>query len=150
MEFIGELDLSHWMTLAAILLIAEVMLPSGFFLGAAAGAAFTGGLGLLIPSWDWHYALMTYAASAVVFSYIAVTRFRGLLDFQSDHGDLNDKMGSLIGRSGRVVLAGTIAKVQIADTLWSVNNAEGLKESERVVVTSVIGSQVVVQPSSAQ
>ncbi|MCV6615188.1 MAG: NfeD family protein, partial [Cellvibrionaceae bacterium] len=142
-QFISEMGYFHWFSLATLLLIVEVVLPGGFFLGAAAGAVFTGVLHLILGDLSWQWALMVYSLTSVVFSYLAVTRLRGLMQAQDDHPQLNNRLAGLIGAKGRLVLgAGHSPKVKIGDTLWAIADTDGLAEGMMVVVTDIVEDEL--------
>ncbi|WP_299979652.1 NfeD family protein [uncultured Pseudoteredinibacter sp.] len=145
-QFIADMNFYHWLTLAAVLLIAEIALPGGFFLGAAAGALFTGLIHILMPEMSWQLALTIYSVSAVAFSFLAVTKMRGVLDFQSDHETLNNRMDNLLGAHGVVLMpAGGAAKVKIGDTLWGIVPDEKLYDQAEVKVVAVDGTNTVCE-----
>ncbi len=145
-QFIADMNFYHWLTLAAVLLIAEIALPGGFFLGAAAGALFTGFVHLLMPDMSWQVALAIYSISSVVFSFMAVNKMRSVLDFQSDHEDLNNRMAHLVGAQGVVMMVpGQPGKVKIGDTLWGLEPDESLYDQAAVTVVAVEGTNTVCQ-----
>lgn len=145
-QFIADMNFYHWLTLAAVLLIAEIALPGGFFLGAAAGALFTGLIHILMPEMSWQLALTIYSVSSVAFSFLAVTKMRGVLDFQSDHQNLNNRMDNLLGAHGVVLMpAGEAAKVKIGDTLWGIVPDASLYDQAEVKVVAVEGTNTVCE-----
>ncbi len=150
-QIIADMGIYHWLSLAVVLLIAEVSLPGGFFLGAAAGALFTGLLQVLVGDFSWQWAISCYSLSAVAFSYIAVTRLRGLLDFQSDHEQLNDRMSSLLGAQGVIMqMPGQATKVKIGDTLWGVVRNDDLEHHSKVTVVGVSGTDTICKCNSSE
>ncbi|GAA6153790.1 NfeD family protein [Pseudoteredinibacter isoporae] len=145
-QFIADMNFYHWLTLAAVLLIAEIALPGGFFLGAAAGALFTGLIHLLMPDMDWQAALAMYSISSVVFSFLAVNKMRAVLDFQSDHEDLNDRMANLVGAQGTIMMIpGEPSKVKVGDTLWGLEHDDRFYDQAPVTVVGVEGMNAVCQ-----
>lgn len=145
-QFITDMNFYHWLTLAAVLLIAEIALPGGFFLGAAAGSLFTGFIHLLAPDMSWQMALIIYSVSSVVLSFLAVSKMRNVLDHQSDHQSLNNRMENLVGTRGVILMEpGQPGKVKVGDTLWGVVANDSLYDQAEVTVVSFEGTDTVCQ-----
>lgn len=145
-QFIANMNFYHWLTLAAVLLIAEVALPGGFFLGAAAGSLFTGLIHLVVPDMSWQMALTIYSISSVVFSFLAVTKMRRVLDHQTDHENLNNRMENLVGAHGVIIMsAGQPGKVKVGDTLWNVVSNDRLYDQAEVTVIAFEGTDTICE-----
>lgn len=147
MDLFSTLTPYHWIALGLILLTAEMLGTSGFLLGAAVAAFALGVLTWLLPDLALTWQLSIYAVSAVVASIVYFQVFR---DGQAKPARplLNKRARRLIGH--QFELAEDIqlnkAKVQIGDTLWSVEVEEPVAQGTRMEVVDVRQMVLMLKP----
>jgi membrane protein implicated in regulation of membrane protease activity len=91
-----------WVGVGAVLLAIEIPMTTGWLLAPAVGAFFMAALQLLgvEPAWPWQLA--DYAVFTIVLTVIAKIA-RPRLFTQHATPDINDRMGSLLGKTGHAV-----------------------------------------------
>tara|TARA_B100001063_G_scaffold244550_1_gene277586 strand:+ start:634 stop:1077 length:444 start_codon:yes stop_codon:yes gene_type:complete len=129
----------HWLTLAVVLLILEVLGTSGFLLGIAVAAFGMAGIVALDLLPEWQHQLLVFSLLAVIFTLLYWKVFRGFND-KSAEPLLNDRAAQLIGR--RLVLEETLVggqgRIRVGDTLWK---AEADDELEAGAKVEIFGSE---------
>lgn len=139
----------HWLTLAVVLLILEVLGTSGFLLGIAVAAfAMAGVLALdMLPAWQ--HQLLLFSLLAVIFTLLYWRVFRRFND-RSSEPLLNDRAAQLIGR--RFVLENTLiggqGRVRIGDTMWKAESESELEAGTSVEVFASEGMTLKIRAIS--
>lgn len=147
MEIFTDITIYHWLALGLLLLIAEMLGASGFLLGAAAAAFGMSAILWLVPDMGITWQLVLYAIGAVVLSVIYFQLFR---DAQSTPARpmLNNRAKRLLGH--RFTLEQDIdlghGKVQIGDTLWSVETDTPLPKGTLVEVVDTNIMSLRIEP----
>lgn len=138
MEFLSTITPYHWIALGLILLTAEMLGAAGFLLGAAIAALAMSLVTWIVPDVSVLWQVGLYALSAVVASVVYFQVFR---DAQSKPARplLNRRASRLIGHQFKLSQAIDLnqAKVQIGDTLWSVETDQPIAEGTLVEVVDV-------------
>lgn len=136
----------HWLTLAVVLLILEVLGTSGFLLGIAVAALAMAGAVALDFTPAWQHQLLLFSLLAVIFTLLYWKVFRRFND-QSAEPLLNDRAAQLIGR--RLVLDDTLVggqgRVRIGDTLWKAEADQELTAGTSVEVWASEGMTLKVR-----
>ncbi|NWK95380.1 hypothetical protein DM806_06815 [Sphingobium lactosutens] len=133
-----------WLVFAALLGIAEVMIPGVFLIWIAIAAALTGLIALALPI-GLPLQLLLFAA----LSLIAVWGGRRwYVDHPVASTDplLNDRTARLIGQTVTVVepISGGEGRVRVGDSVWTARGADA-SAGERVRVTGAEGSVLLVE-----
>ena len=142
----GDME-PHWMWLiaAALLGIAELLLPGVFLIWLSAAAALTGFAALLfgIPL-AFQFAL--FAALALAATY-AGRRWYAANPVESSDPMLNDRAARLVGQT--VVVVGAIengaGRVRVGDCVWNARGADA-GVGARVRITGADGTCLSVEP----
>ncbi len=147
MDFLTQLTPYHWIALGLLLLAAEMLGASGFLLGAAVAALAMGGVVWLAPDLSVLWQLTIYAVAAVVATLIYFQLFRDSQD-EPARPLLNKRARRLIGHQFKLDrdIELHTGKVQIGDTLWSVETSEPLAEGTLVEVIDVNRMVLVIAP----
>lgn len=137
-----------WLTAAAVLGIAELLMPGVFLIWLAAAAAITGFAALLfgIPI-EFQFALFALLSIAAV--YIG-RRMYANNPVESSDPHLNDRATRLIGQTVVVVRAiedGT-GRVRVGDGVWNARGPDAAIGA-RVKVTGAEGTCLRVEPVSS-
>ncbi|MDQ7017447.1 MAG: NfeD family protein [Gammaproteobacteria bacterium] len=139
--------MSHWswLILALLLVIAEVFVPSTFFLWMGVSAGFVAALLWLIPDLFWQAQWLLFG----LFSLLSLTfwfRFAKEVPLQSDEPLLNQRAQQQVGKV--LVLQEAIVnqrgKARIGDSVWLVEG-DDRAAGEHVTVRSVQGSILKVE-----
>jgi len=139
----------HWMWLiaAAVLAIAELVVPGVFLVWLAAAAAFTG-LATLLFGIGPPFQFLLFSLFALASVYFG-RRWYSSNPVESSDPLLNDRVARLIGET--VVLVGAIengrGRAAIGDTVWPVRG-EDAPVGARVRVVGGDGTCLKVEPVS--
>ena len=127
----------HWFVLGLVLLIGEVLLPTGFFLiWIGAAALLVGALSWLIPALGWE-------VQAVLFGVLSIASFFVWRHFHpgnpvSDQPTLNRRGHSYVGRTftlGAPIVNG-VGTLHVDDSQWRITGPDAAAGSRvRVVAT---------------
>jgi membrane protein implicated in regulation of membrane protease activity len=140
-----ELD-PHWTWLlaAALLGIAEIIVPGVFLIWLAAAAAITGFVTLVfdLPV-AFQFALFALLAIASVYGG---RRWYVRNPMESSDPLLNDRSGRLVGRTVTVVAAieGGEGRVKVGDSVWACRGPD-TEAGARVRITGAEGSCLIVE-----
>ena len=138
MEFLTQMTPYHWIALGLLLLVAEMLGTSGFLLGAAVAALAMAPLVWLVPDLSALAQLAIFAGAAVIATVVYFQAFR---DAQRSPARplLNRRAKRLVGHRFELSEDMTLntGKVQIGDTLWTVESAEPLAKGTLVEVIDV-------------
>lgn len=107
-----------WLSIAALLALAELFVPGVFLIWVAAAAAVTGVLSLFID--------MTFAGQLTVFGLSTIAAVLGgrrwylTHNVESESPLLNNRSAQLVGRTVTVVeaISSTSGRVKVADGEW--------------------------------
>lgn len=146
---IGDLE-PHWMWLiaAALLGIAELLMPGVFLIWLAAAAALTG-FGALIFGIPLAFQFALFALLAIAATY-AGRRWYANNPVESSDPMLNDRAARLVGQT--VVVVGAIengvGRVRVGDSVWNARGPDAAAGT-CVRVVGADGTALRVEPASA-
>ena len=134
-----------WLSAAALLGIAELLVPGVFLIWLAAAAALTGFAALLfgIPL-AFQFAL--FALLALAATYVG-RRWYANNPVESSDPLLNDRAARLVGQTVVVVAAieNGAGRVRVGDSVWNASGPDA-ETGARVRVTGAEGTCLRVQP----
>lgn len=134
-----------WLIAAAVLGIAELLMPGVFLIWLAAAAAVTGFAALLFDApLAFQFALFALLAIAAVYSG---RRWYSANPVESADPLLNDRAARLVGQTVVVVeaIAGGTGRVRVGDSVWNARG-EDAEVGARVRVTGAEGTCLKVEP----
>jgi membrane protein implicated in regulation of membrane protease activity len=138
-----------WIVLGGVLLVAEVFLPTDFFLVFFGVAAFILGiLGLTLPPLSPVIQWLLYAALSV----ISLLAFRRRLQRRFAHKQ-DVTVDAIVGQAAvaqDAIAPGDRGRVELRGTTWTAHNvgAVALGTGDRCVVDAIHGLSLDVRPSS--
>lgn len=135
----------HWWVLGFGLLIAEMLLPTGFVLiWIGAAALIVGLLAWLIPALGWQAELVLFGVLSIV-SFFAWKKFRPAQP-QSDQPALNRRGESYVGRNFTLdqAIVNGVGKLRVDDSQWRITGPD-LAAGAQVRVTRADGSTLHVE-----
>ena len=140
-----------WIVVGAALLVAEMAIPTDFYLAVLGVSALLmgmlGALGLEAPVWgQW----LLFAGISVLALLLIRRRMADRFRFQGGDPRVGD---SLVGETARVRSAmapGETGQIELRGTVWSARNAgkERLEKGDRAVVHEVDGLVLHVRSAS--
>jgi inner membrane protein len=143
MSFLSTLGPWGWLTAAAALLIAEIMVP-GIFLLWLGIAALIVGLVSFVIAWTWQLQWLAFAA--VSLAAIPLWRRLARAGETSDQPFLNRRVEAMVGRIFTLEkpIVGGAGTVAIDDTIWRVTGSD-TPAGSRIKVTRVDGATIHVE-----
>lgn len=148
MDWLLSWSVWHWLILAFLLLIAEVLIPGVFLLWWGISAIFVAILTALLP--------ISLTTAGIVFAVLASSLCLIWWFFQSKRDriddqktELNQRTHTLLHKQGQVVeiLGKNVARAKFGDTTWRVEG-ENLQPDSTVIVIDVKGITLIVKPIS--
>ncbi|NVO14117.1 MAG: NfeD family protein [Rhodoplanes sp.] len=143
MSILSALGPWGWLTAAAVLLIAEIMVP-GIFLLWLGIAALIVGLVSFVIAWGWQLQWLAFA----LISLAAIPLWRRLARAgqTSDQPFLNRRIEAMVGRIFTLErpIVGGAGTIAVDDTIWRVTGSDAPAGS-RIKVTHVDGATVHVE-----
>lgn len=115
----------HWGVLGFLLLAAEMLLPTGFFLIWIGGAALlVGGIAWLAPAVGWQAQLLLFGVLSVL-SFVLWKRIHPA-NLPSDQPNLNRRGQSYVGRDftlGEPIVNG-VGRLRVDDSQWRITGPD--------------------------
>ena len=124
-----------WLTIAIVLLIAEVLGAAGFLVGAAVAALALAALTYFVSDLGIAAQIFTYAVVAVIATLVYFKFFRATEP--SNRDSLPKRAQMMIGRRftlGEKLAAGTEIRVQLGDSMWVVTSMRDIDMGAEVEV----------------
>jgi membrane protein implicated in regulation of membrane protease activity len=115
----------HWWVLGLVLLVVEMLSPTGFFLlWIGAAALLVGGLSWAAPAVPWEAQLMLFGALSVA-SFFVWRRFRPA-EAASDQPSLNRRGHSYVGRTFTLSapIVNGVGKLHVDDSQWRITGPD--------------------------
>ena len=135
-----------WLILAAVLAIAELVVPGVFLIFIAAAAAVTGAITLLLPSLSLPVEVLIFAVASAAAVYAGRSIYRDNPVPSSDPL-LNDRVARLIGEVVTVAepIEAGCGKVRVGDGEWLARGPDA-PAGARVRITGAEGNALRVEP----
>jgi membrane protein implicated in regulation of membrane protease activity len=148
MELFDQLHVWHWVVLAAVLFLLEMVIVTGFLLGIALAAVVMALLVLLLPALGWDWQVLSFGVLAVLIT-VGYRRYFRSVNEATDNPLLNDRAAQMVGKMFvlGVDLDGTGADM-LGDTRWTLRCNGKLPKGTRVRVAGVDGMVLSVEEVS--
>ena len=134
----------HWWILGLVLLVAEMLLPTGFFLiWIGAGAILVGAVSWLVPALGWEAEMVLFGVLSLA-SFFAWKRLRPA-EVASDQPALNRRGHSYVGRTftlGAPIVNG-VGTLHVDDSQWRISGPD-VPAGTQVRVTAADGATLKV------
>lgn len=136
----------HWLSLAGLLLIGELLGAAGFLLGlimAALTLSLLVGMAVLI---EWQSQLLWFAMLSVLFSVLYWKLFRRF-NRRTDAPNLNNRAAQMIGKRAELPqpLAAGPGRIMIGGSFWRVETEDNLEEGVTVEVIAAQGMVLTIK-----
>jgi membrane protein implicated in regulation of membrane protease activity len=136
----------HWWSLAAALLIVELLAPGMYFLWMAEAAFVTGAMLWLFPALGWKPQVLLFSLLSIV-SIVAFKKYLNRRPIASDRPLLNRRAAQYVGRIftlERPIVDG-VGKLHVDDSLWRVRGRD-CPAGSKVRVIGAEGVELEVEP----
>lgn len=138
----------HWCLAGLLLVVLEMLVPGVFLLWIGLGALAAGSIAGIfgIASWETQSLIFVPLAFAALFLGRKFIRKAA----PAEDSTLNRRLASYVGRRAEVVqpIVNGAGRIRLGDTLW-IARGKDCPVGSRVTVTGVSGSELLVEPVSA-
>jgi inner membrane protein len=140
-----DLAFWHWWVLGLVLLAAEMLSPTGFFLiWIGVAAMIVGAAKWAVPALSWEAELLTFGVLSVA-SFFVWRRLRPAL-VESDQPSLNRRGHSYVGRTFTLSapIVNGVGKLHVDDSQWRITGPD-VAAGTQVRVVAADGNTLKVQ-----
>jgi membrane protein implicated in regulation of membrane protease activity len=140
-----DISFWHWLILAAVLIIGEILAPGAFLLWLGFAALASALVSFVAPQTPWELQGLLFAIFSII-SLFAWHKYGKSLNMESDAPNLNQRNQQYVGRTLTLAepIENGVGKVVVDDTQWKVTGQDAPKGSN-VLVTGAKGNILVVQ-----
>jgi hypothetical protein len=127
----------HWWVLGLVLLVAEMLSPTGFFLlWIGAAAILVGGLSWAVPTVGWEVQVVLFGVLSVA-SFFAWRRLRPAMT-ASDQPALNRRGHSYVGRTFTLdtPIVNGVGKLHVDDSQWRISGPDAAAGTQVRVIAA--------------
>jgi len=149
MDWINDIIYWHWLILAVVLIILEILMPGGaYFLWMGVSAAIVGGAMFVFPQMPILVQVLIFAVLSVI-TVVMYKSYRKKNPLVTDEPALNRRGEQYIGRSFTLKepIVNGEGKIIVDDTTWKITGRD-IDAGETVRVVAVEGSTLVVEGST--
>lgn len=135
----------HWWILGLVLLVAEMLSPTGFFLlWIGAAAILVGAVSWLVPALGWEVEMILFGVLSVA-SFFVWRRFRPF-NIASDQPSLNRRGQSYVGRTFTLntPIVNGVGKLHVDDSQWRISGPD-VEAGAQVRVVAADGATLKVE-----
>lgn len=148
MGFFDDITMNHWawFVIALVLLGLEMSAPGIAFLWMAIAGAIVGGIVLFLPDLGWENQFIIFSVLSIV-SVLAGRTFLKRNPIESEDMGLNRRGHQYVGHTYNLIrdMQNGKSKVRIGDSNWSVQGDFEAKENDKVRVTGVNVTILIVE-----
>lgn len=137
----------HWLAIGLLLLIVEMVLPTGFvLLWVGVSALIVGALAWVLPALGWQFEFALFGVLSIV-SILVYRRFRRPPP-ETDQPTLNRRGASYVGRQFTLVepIVNGVGRLRVDDSQWRITGTD-VPAGTQVRVVAVDGITFVVEPA---
>ncbi|HOO81751.1 MAG TPA: NfeD family protein [Alphaproteobacteria bacterium] len=138
----------HWLVLAGVFFILEILSMSFFFLWIGVSAVIMGVLVLIAPEVSWQLQFSIWAALSVIGAVgWRVYKKNNPNAIKSDQPNLNKRGDQYVGRTFTLAepITNGFGKVKVDDSIWKVECKTDLEAGAKVKVAAVDGTVLQVE-----
>lgn len=148
MEFINNLEYWHWLVLGLVLIVIEMLAVTAILLWFGIAAGVVGVLMLLMSdmSWQFQFVLFSVLSISTLLAWRLYVK-RNPIEEDKTYATLNKRGDDLIGRTFTLEesVVNNYGKIRADDTMWKIRCDEDVQAGERVRVSEVDGTVLVVE-----
>ncbi len=145
MEWINGIIFWHWLILAVVLVILEILMPGAYFLWMGIAASAVGGTMFIFPGIPFLMQILFFAVLSVI-TVLIYKAHRKNNPVVTDEPALNRRGEQYIGRSFTLTepIVHGRGKITVDDSTWKISG-ENMQAGAEVRVVYAEGSTLVVE-----
>lgn len=149
MDWITDIIYWHWLILAVVLIILEILMPGAYFLWMGVSAAIVGGAMFVFPQMPILVQVLIFAVLSVI-TVVMYKSYRKKNPLVTDEPALNRRGEQYIGRSFTLEepIVNGEGKIIVDDTTWKVSCMD-MSVGMTVRVVAVEGSTLKVENTTS-
>ncbi|MEE8233610.1 MAG: NfeD family protein [Gammaproteobacteria bacterium] len=149
MGWINDIIYWHWLILAVVMIILEMLIPGAYFLWMGVSAIFVGALMYVFPEMVFLVQILIFAVLSVI-SVVMYKSYRKKNPIVTDEPALNRRGEQYIGRTFTLTepIVNGEGKIKVDDTTWKITGAD-IDAGETVRVVVVEGATLIVEGSTS-
>jgi len=148
MEFINNLEYWHWLVLGLVLIVIEMLAVTAILLWFGIAAGVVGVLMLLMSdmSWQVQFVLFSVLSISTLLAWKMYVK-KHPIEEDETYATLNKRGDDLIGRTFTLEesVVNNYGKIRADDTMWKIRCDQDVQAGERVRVSEVDGTVLVVE-----
>ncbi len=148
MEWINDIIYWHWLTLAVVLIILEILMPGAYFLWMGISAAVVGAVLFIFPTTTLLVQVLIFAILSVI-TVMMYKSYRKKNPIVTDEPALNRRAEQYVGQSFTLKepIVNGEGKIKVDDSTWKITGAD-IDAGETVRVVAVEGTTLIVEGST--
>ena len=148
MEWINEIIYWHWLILAVVLIILEILIPGAYFLWMGISALVVGAAMFVFPQMPILSQVLTFATLSII-TVMMYRSYRKKNPIVTDEPALNRRGEKYIGQSFTLKepIVNGEGKIQVDDSTWKIKGFD-IDAGETVRVVAAEGTTLIVEGST--
>ncbi len=148
MEWINDIIYWHWLILAVVMIILEMLIPGAYFLWMGVSAIFVGAFMYVFPEMVFLVQILIFAVLSVI-SVMMYKSYRKKNPIVTDEPALNRRGEKYIGQSFTLKepIVNGEGKITVDDSTWKIRGVD-IDAGETVRVIAVEGATLIVEGST--
>ena len=148
MEWINEIIYWHWLILAVVLIILEILIPGAFFLWTGISALVVGAAMFVFPQMSILVQVLIFAILSVI-TVMMYRSYRKKNPLVTDEPALNRRGEKYIGQSFTLKepIVNGVGRIKVDDSSWKIKGFD-IDAGETVRVVAVEGTTLIVEGST--
>ena len=134
----------HWLSIAVVMLVIEMMVGTVYMLWISFAAAITAAL-LWLFGFGWEIQILVFTVASIL-SVIAWHKYDQTRDKTSTRPNLNKRGHQYIGRTYQLshAIENGVGKINVDDSTWKVRGDDA-PVNTKVKVTDIDGTELIVE-----
>jgi membrane protein implicated in regulation of membrane protease activity len=148
MEWINEIIYWHWLIVAVVLIILEILIPGAYFLWMGISALVVGAAMFVFPQMTILVQVLIFAILSVV-TVMMYRSYRKKNPLVTDEPALNRRGEKYIGQSFTLKepIVNGVGRIKVDDSTWKIKGFD-IDAGETVRVVAVEGTTLIVEGST--
>ena len=145
MDFLSNLEYWHWLAIALLFFIIEMIAPGAVFIWFGAAAVVVGLILLVTSDLSWQIQIILFSLLSVISLFAWRTYVKKNPPPDNQYPTLNKRGEDLVGRVFTLDedIVNNYGKIRVDDTMWKIRG-EDIIAGGKVRVTEVDGTVLVV------
>ena len=147
MEWLNDIIYWHWLIVAVVMIILEILMPGAYFLWMGVSAVVVGGAMFVFPQMPILVQVLIFAVLSVI-AVVMYKSFQKKNPVVTDEPALNRRGEQYLGRTFTLEepIVNGEGKIKVDDSTWKISGAD-MESGVSIRVVSIEGSILKVEAS---